>query len=81
MASVDTYLRFADAANRLELGTLEPEGISDVVGDITQTTARRVVEGKVQDASRERGSALAGANAQPAGHAFFARKKLERARS
>jgi len=50
VASVDTYLRFADAANRLELGSREPEQISDVVGDISQASARGIAEGKVKGA-------------------------------
>jgi gas vesicle structural protein len=50
VASVDTYLRFAEAANRLELGAREPEQLSDVVGDISQAAARGVAEGKVKGA-------------------------------
>src|SRR3977135_2641578 len=48
VASVDTYLRFADAANRLELGMREPETLPDVVGDISQASARGIAEGKVK---------------------------------
>jgi gas vesicle structural protein len=50
VASVDTYLRFAEAANRLELGMREPEQLSDVVGDISQAGARGIAEGKVKGA-------------------------------
>jgi gas vesicle structural protein len=50
VASVDTYLRFAEAANRLELGAREPEGLADVVGDITKAGARGIAEGKVKGA-------------------------------
>jgi hypothetical protein len=50
VASVDTYLRFAEAANRLELGAREPENLPDVVGDISHATARGVAEGKVKGA-------------------------------
>ena len=52
IASVDTYLRFAEAAERLELGTQEPEQLSDVVGDITQSGAEkatsRIAKGKTE---------------------------------
>jgi hypothetical protein len=52
IASVDTYLRFAEAANRLELGTQEPEQLSDVVGGITKSGANkatsRVAKGKTE---------------------------------
>ncbi|HWE15435.1 MAG TPA: gas vesicle protein GvpJ [Solirubrobacteraceae bacterium] len=50
VASVDTYLRFAEAANRLELGAREPEGLSDLVGDITQAGARGIAQGKAKGA-------------------------------
>ena len=50
VASVDTYLRFAEAVNRVELGAKEPEGLVDVVGDITQATTRGIAQGKVKGA-------------------------------
>jgi hypothetical protein len=48
VASVDTYLRFAEAANRLELGTEEPEQLSDVVGDISGAGSEGVSKGKTK---------------------------------
>jgi hypothetical protein len=50
VASVDTYLRFAAAVDRLEMGTREPGQLSDVVGDISKATARGIAEGKVKGA-------------------------------
>jgi hypothetical protein len=50
VASVDTYLRFAEAANRLQLGTEEPQQLSDVVGDISQAGSKGVSEGKTKGA-------------------------------
>jgi hypothetical protein len=50
VASVDTYLRFAEAVDRLELGSREPGQLSDVVGDISQATARGIAQGKVDGA-------------------------------
>jgi gas vesicle structural protein len=50
VASVDTYLRFAEATNRLELGAREPEGLSDIVGNISQAGARGIAEGKTRGA-------------------------------
>src|SRR5947209_17119694 len=50
VASVDTYLRFAEAANRLQLGTDEPQQLSDVVGDITDSGSKGVSEGKTKGA-------------------------------
>ncbi|MGV9747349.1 gas vesicle protein GvpJ [Rhodococcus zopfii] len=34
VASVDTYLRFAEAVNRLEISRTEPKGLPDIVGDV-----------------------------------------------
>jgi hypothetical protein len=50
VASVDTYLRFAEAVDRLELGSREPGQLSDVVGDISQATAKGIAQGKVDGA-------------------------------
>jgi hypothetical protein len=50
VASIDTYLRFAEAVNRLDLGAREPEQLTDVVGDISKATARGIAEGKVRGA-------------------------------
>jgi len=49
IASVDTYLRFAEAVNRLDLGNSEGEGLPDLVQDITEggaeSKSRGVLEG------------------------------------
>jgi hypothetical protein len=50
VASVDTYLRFAEAASRLEIGTREPQQLPDVVSDISQSTARGIAQGKTRGA-------------------------------
>lgn len=50
VASVETYLKFAEAANRLELGTREPEQLGDLVGDITESGSRGIAEGKAKGA-------------------------------
>src|ERR1700756_5873602 len=42
VASVDTYLRFAEAANRLPLGTEEPDQLSDMVGGIVEKGGGRI---------------------------------------
>src|SRR6478672_419363 len=49
VASVDTYLRFAEAANRLAIGS-EPKGLSDLVSDVkgsgsTKSKTKGVLEG------------------------------------
>ena len=50
VASVDTYLRFAGAANRLELGAGEPSGLPEVVSDVSDAGKEGVREGGTQGA-------------------------------
>jgi gas vesicle structural protein len=55
IASVDTYLRFAEAVNRLDLtnGENAPKGLPEVIGDATQGAAKRKTAGAI-DAVVER---------------------------
>ena len=48
IASVDTYLRFAEATNRLELDTNGPTTLTDVLGDAVEGAASTIVENKVE---------------------------------
>jgi hypothetical protein len=52
VASVDTYLRFAEATNRLDLeehgGTGLPELLEEGGGAVVENVAERVVEDKVE---------------------------------
>ena len=50
VASVDTYLRFAEAANRLEMGAREPEQLAEIVSDISEAGSRGIAQGKVKGA-------------------------------
>jgi hypothetical protein len=50
VSSVDTYLRFAEAANRLELGAREPETLDDIVSDVSEAGRRGVSKGKTKGA-------------------------------
>ena len=51
VASVDTYLRFAEATNRLELEAHQGAGLTDVIedlgGGVMESVAERVAETKV----------------------------------
>ncbi|WP_344616500.1 gas vesicle protein GvpJ [Dactylosporangium salmoneum] len=47
VASVDTYLRFAEAVNRLDISQ-EKAGLPELVGDITEGGAKRKVKGGAQ---------------------------------
>ena len=40
IASVDTYLRFAQAVNRLEISETEPKGLPDLTGDAVKGVAK-----------------------------------------
>ena len=53
IASVDTYLRFAEAVNRLDLTETGPKGLPEVIGDATQGAAKRKTAGAI-DAALER---------------------------
>ncbi len=52
IASVDTYLKFAEAANRLDLYAdgVKPKGLTDVVQGITQAPAEGIAKGKTKGA-------------------------------
>jgi hypothetical protein len=56
IASVDTYLRFAEATNRLELETKQgrglPDLVSDVAGPVVENVASKVVQKKVEPVAR-----------------------------
>ena len=46
VASVDTYLRFAEACNRLDLtGSTRPVGLPDLVGEVTEEVAENKTKG------------------------------------
>lgn len=50
IASVDTYLRFAAAANRLEMGAKEPMQLDDVVGSVSEAGTEGASKGKTKGA-------------------------------
>ncbi|MGW7352935.1 gas vesicle structural protein GvpA [Streptomyces sp. NPDC054784] len=52
VASVDTYLRFAEACNRLDLeaGDKAPSGLTDLVGDATESGAKGKSKGALTGA-------------------------------
>src|SRR5215471_17118832 len=49
IASVDTYLRFAEAVNRLDISQ-EKEGLPGLVGDMQQSGAKRKTKGVLEAA-------------------------------
>jgi hypothetical protein len=50
IASVDTYLRFAEAVNRLEIGASESEGLPQLMEDITSDGASSKTKGVLEGA-------------------------------
>src|SRR5437868_3990616 len=50
IASVDTYLRFAEAVNRLDLGESSNEGLPQLVQDMTQDGAQDKTKGILEGA-------------------------------
>ncbi|MEI5097622.1 gas vesicle structural protein GvpA [Streptomyces sp. PmtG] len=54
IASVDTYLRFAEACNRLDLeaGPRKSPGVPDLVGEITESGARGKSKGALSGAAQ-----------------------------
>ncbi len=59
IASVDTYLRFATAVNRLDLTETETKGIPELMEDITQAGAKGKTTGAL-DAAKEKLTDLLG---------------------
>jgi hypothetical protein len=50
IASVDTYLRFAEAVNRLDIGSSEGEGLPQLIEDMTQDGASNKTKGILEGA-------------------------------
>ena len=50
IASVDTYLRFAESVSRLELGTAQGEGLPELVRTVPERLARATGKGVVDGA-------------------------------
>ena len=50
VASVDTYLRFAEAVNRLDIGESSSQGLPDLIEDMTQDGASSKTKGVLEGA-------------------------------
>ena len=59
VASVDTYLRFAEAANRLGMGAGEPAGLPELMEDLQSTGSKSKAKGML-DAAGEKVDELFG---------------------
>jgi len=61
IASVDTYLRFAEAVNRLDLTQTEKAGIEELRGDGSDGKAKGIAKGAKEAFSRDDEKERAGA--------------------
>src|ERR687887_2074076 len=48
IASVDTYLRFAEAVNRLGMGAEEPKDLPDVVENLEESGSKQKTKGALE---------------------------------
>jgi hypothetical protein len=53
VASVDTYLRFAEAVNRLQISDNEPKGLPDLIDDMNEGGARSRTKGVLEAAGEK----------------------------
>src|SRR3954468_16930526 len=59
VASVDTYLRFAEAVNRLDISQQEPKaGLPDLVGEVSEGCSRHKTKGALEAAGEKLGDLL-----------------------
>ena len=58
VASVDTYLRFAEAVNRLEISDTEQKGLPDLLDDVQQGGAKAKTKGALEAAGEKLGDLL-----------------------
>lgn len=59
VASVDTYLRFAEAVNRLDIASSDPKStLPDVVGDVTEGVTHGASKGKTSGVLEAAGEKL-----------------------
>ncbi|MEW2131719.1 gas vesicle structural protein GvpA [Streptomyces sp. NPDC005435] len=67
VASVDTYLRFAEACNRLDLesGRKAPSQLTDLVGDMTESGAKGKSKGALTGAVEAFTDSLQGKHDEP----------------
>jgi hypothetical protein len=60
IASVDTYLRFADAVSRLDLTETETSGIPELMQDITSSGAKGKTSGAIEGVTEKLSGLLPG---------------------
>lgn len=59
VASVDTYLRFAEAVNRMDISQADPKtGLPDLVGEVTEGVTEGAAKGKTSGVLEAAGEKL-----------------------
>ncbi|GGR98651.1 putative gas vesicle structural protein 1 [Streptomyces aureoverticillatus] len=83
VASVDTYLRFAEACNRLDLeaGPRKDPGLPDLVGEVTESGARGKSKGALSGAAETISDAFKQARDDGRGEEEPARPRARRSSS
>jgi gas vesicle structural protein len=68
VASVDTYLRFAEAVNRLDISSTEQKGLPELMEDMSEGGARSKTKGSIEAAGEKLQDFLGGdEDHEPAG--------------
>ncbi|MTD54470.1 gas vesicle protein GvpJ [Amycolatopsis pithecellobii] len=67
VASVDTYLRFAEAVNRLDISDTEQKGLPDLLEDMNQGGAKAKTKGALEAAGDKLRDILGEDEQEPAG--------------
>jgi hypothetical protein len=67
IASVDTYLRFAEAVNRLDISQ-DKEGLPELVGDMAEGGAKHKTKGALEGAGQKLREFADGDSGERAGH-------------
>jgi gas vesicle structural protein len=53
VASVDTYLRFAEAVNRLDISGNQPKGLPDLIEDMNEEGGKAKTKGAIEAAGQK----------------------------
>ncbi|MCV7223376.1 gas vesicle protein GvpJ [Mycolicibacterium elephantis] len=65
VASVDTYMRFAEAVNRLDISQQDAKaGLTDLVGELTEGGAEHKTKGALEAAGEKLGDLLGDSSAE-----------------
>jgi hypothetical protein len=61
VASIDTYLQFAEAVNRLDISESDPKaGLPEITGDVTERVAKHQAKGALDSAGEKLSNLLSG---------------------